>query len=131
MRIVDGKKYLKKEIDGCVEIDGKGWDSYDGRNMQWYRLKYNPECDLVILDADNSGNYHGTYNTWYFTSPEAFKYWCEDSERDWSELLGDVDEENAAAVQFVARILGEDEKTRQPKSAATKEKHMDEPEMDI
>lgn len=99
MRIVNGKKFYAAEIKKCVKIDNDGWDSYDGRNKQWYTLKYNPECGLVILKADNSGDCYGNYETRYFASPEEFvsEYGIDEVGR----LLGDIDEENEAVMHFV------------------------------
>lgn len=99
MRIVNGKKFYATEIKNCVRIDNKGWNHYNGRNYQWYTLKYNPDCGLVILDADNSGDCYGDYGTYYFASPREFvnEYGIDKVGR----LLGDVDEDNKAAMHFI------------------------------
>lgn len=105
MRIVNGKKFYKKDEEEAVRIDGKGWNTYNGRNKQWYSLEYNPNCGLVILSADNSGDCYGDYSTKYFSSPKEFEYYCEDCGKSWEELMGDIDEENEAAIKFVDAII--------------------------
>ena len=102
MRIVNGKKLYKQDIDACVSLHFDGWDSYNGRNHQWYNVKYNPECGLVILDADNSGDCYGDYETRYFSSPAKFREWCQDHDRSLPRLMGDIDEDNEAQMAFVA-----------------------------
>jgi hypothetical protein len=106
MRIIDGKKFYQKEIDAAERIDNDGWDSYNGQNYQWYTLKYNPKCGLVQLIADNSGSCYGDYEKRYFSSPRAFANYCNMIDRDWTELLGDIDENNVAVMDFVDKILG-------------------------
>lgn len=101
MRIVNGKKFYQKQIDKCVKIDGDGWNTYNGSNYQWYTLLYNPECGLVILDADNSGDCNGNYTTEYYSSPEDFMERCGRSCNSVEKLLGDIDEENEALMKFV------------------------------
>lgn len=114
MRIVDGKRFYAAQIRAAVRIDNDGWDRYDGRNWQWYTLRYNPDCGLVILEADNSGDCYGDYETRYFSSPAAFRAWAQPEEaeygwqptRDVEALLGDIDEGNAAALAFVNAFFG-------------------------
>ena len=105
MRIINGKKFLKAEMDRAVRIDDNGWDKYNGQNYQWYTLKYDPESGLVILDANNSGDCYGDYKTRYFESPEAFATWCNQASRNWQKLLGDIDESDTAAMAFVAALV--------------------------
>lgn len=106
MKIVNGKKFYAVDIKAAQRIDGNGWDHYDGQNWQWYSLFYNPSCGLVVLQADNSGSCYGDYTDRYFDSPAAFKAWCESSScRDWAELMGDIDEQNECALDFIAHML--------------------------
>lgn len=106
MKIVNGKKFYAADIKAAQRIDGNGWDRYNGQNWQWYSLFYNPSCGLVVLQADNSGSCYGDYTDRYFDSPAAFKAWCESSScRDWAELMGDIDEQNECALDFIAHML--------------------------
>ena len=105
MKIINGKRFYKKEIDAAVSIPSAGWDRYDGSNYQWYCLKYNPDCGLVILDANNSGDCYGDYATRYFDSPASFADWCQERGRSWEKLLGEIDEENEPAMQFAEALL--------------------------
>lgn len=102
MRIVNGKKFCAEEIKKCVKIDNDGWDRYNGQNYQWYTLGYNPECGLVILYASNSGDCNGDYGTYYFASPIDFvnEYGIDKVEK----LLGEIDENNEAALHFVSAL---------------------------
>ena len=110
MRIINGKRFYKKEIDAAVIIHANGWNSYNGRNHQWYYLKYNPDCGLVILDADNSGDCYGDYATRYFDSPTSFANWCKAHDRSWEKLLGEIDEENETAMQFAEALLASNQR---------------------
>ena len=101
MRIINGKKFYKKDMDATVNLGFDGWDSYNGQNYQWYSVHYNPSCGLVILDASNSGDCYGDYETRYFDSPVAFRNWCNEEYRSLPDLMGNVDEDNEAAMQFV------------------------------
>ena len=108
MKIVNGKKFYAADINAARRIDNDGWDSYDGQNWQWYSLLYNPACGLVILKANNSGACYGDYTDHWFESPEAFRAWCESAfpvARDWAALLGEIDEQNECALDFVAHML--------------------------
>lgn len=106
MKIVNGKKFYAADIKSARRIDGNGWDSYNGRNWQWYSLFYNPACGLVILKANNSGDCYGDYSDRCFESPEAFRAWCESSfAYDWGALLGEIDEQDNCALDFVAHML--------------------------
>lgn len=106
MKIVNGKKFYAADIKAARRIDGNGWDSYNGRNWQWYSLFYNPACGLVILKANNSGDCYGDYKDRYFENPEAFRAWCESSfAYDWGPLLGEIDEQDNCALDFVAHML--------------------------
>lgn len=102
MRIVNGKKFYKKDIDACVSLHFNGWDYYNGRNYQYYSVRYNPECGLVILDADNSGDCYGDYETRYFSTPAKFRAWCNETGRSLEKLMEDLDEDNEAHMAFVA-----------------------------
>lgn len=104
MRIVEGKKFYKKEIDAVVQIDGDGWDKYNGQNYQWYSLYYNPECGLVVLKANNNGDCYGDYKDRYFASPKSFFSWAQQCERTIGELMGNIDESNEAAMKFVNEV---------------------------
>jgi len=105
MRIVNGKKFYKKDIDAAKPLDFNGWDSYDGRNHQWYSVHYNPECGLVILYADNSGDCYGDYKDRYFASPQKFAEWVREcTSHSLSKLFGDVDESDEVAMKFVSEI---------------------------
>jgi hypothetical protein len=106
---------MKKDIDKAVTIDNFEGSS-NGRNIQWYTLKYNPECGLTILEADNSGDCYGDYGTYYFDSPKRFA-----QEKGYgfaARLLGDVDESDEAAMKF-SEILFENGK----KSVMNKDKY--------
>lgn len=106
MKIVNGKKFYAADIKAARRIDGNGWDSYNGRNWQWYSLFYNPACGLVVLKANNSGDCYGDYTDRYFENPEAFRAWCEAHfEHDWAALLGEIDEQDNYALDFVAHML--------------------------
>lgn len=105
MRIIDGKRFYKKDIDAAKKIEANGWNSNRGSNKQWYHLRYNPDCGYVELDADNSGDCYGDYNTYYFSSPKQFLRWCQATGRNWEELLGDIDESDAVAMQFVDELV--------------------------
>lgn len=106
MKIVNGKKFYAADIKAARRIDGNGWDSYNGQNWQWYSLFYNPACGLVILKANNSGDCYGDYTDRYFENPEAFRAWCEAHfGHDWAALLGEIDEQDNCALDFVAHML--------------------------
>lgn len=112
MRIVNGKKFYKREIDAAQKLGFSGWDTYNGQNYQWYTVLYNPDCDLVILDANNSGNCFGDYETYYFDSPIAFFKWADEENArgygqywDLAKLFGDVDEANETEMGFVGKFV--------------------------
>lgn len=106
MKIVNGKKFYAADIKAARRIDGNGWDRYNGQNWQWYSLFYNPACGLVILKANNSGDCYGDYTDHYFENPEAFRAWCETPFlNDWAALLGEIDEQDNCALDFVAHML--------------------------
>lgn len=108
MKIVNGKKFYAADYEAAKRIDGKGWDNYDGQDWQWYSLYYNPACGLVVLEGDNSGSCYGDYSIRWFESPEAFRAWYEAAlpvARDWGALLGEIDEQNECALDFVAHML--------------------------
>ena len=105
MRIVNGKKFYQKEIEACHLIAADGWDHYNGRNMQWYRILYNPDCGLVVLKASNSGDCYGDYQDRYFISPRAFAEWADSVEREVGELLGDINEDDPIAMAFAKEIF--------------------------
>jgi len=110
---VNGRKVLKSEHDGMQKIDGNGWDSYDGRNHQWYTLKAKqlPDGILYCLDANNSGDCYGNYETcWFFGGKNLMRYIAEryepyESARDaLGKLLGrDIPEDN----ELVAAVLAD------------------------
>lgn len=104
MRIIEGKKFYKREIDAAVRIDGDGWDHYNGQSWQWYTLKYNPECGLVILVANNSGDCYGDYKDRYFATPKSFVMWADNHNRSIGELMGDIDETNETAMGFANEV---------------------------
>lgn len=110
MRIINGKKFYKKDIDAAVQLPCVGWNHYNGQNYQWYTLSYNPDCDLVILSASNSGDCYGDYATRYWDSPKAFRMWAENPYRDDTieELLGDIDEDNDVLMKFVNALYEEE-----------------------
>ena len=106
MKIVNGKKFYATDIKAAKRIDNNGWDRYDGQNWQWYSLFYNPACGLVILKANNSGGCYGDYTDRYFESHEAFRAWCEAHYgHDWAALLGEIDEQDNCALDFVVHML--------------------------
>lgn len=106
MKIVNGKKFYAADIKAAKRIDGNGWDSYNGRNWQWYSLFYNPACGLVVLKANNSGDCYGDYTDRYFENPGAFRAWCEAHFwHDWAALLGEIDEQDNCVLDFVAHML--------------------------
>ena len=122
MKIVNGKKIYAADYKATERIDGNGWDSYDGQNWQWYSLSYNPACGLVVLEAYNSGSCSGDDSDRWFDSPEAFRAWCEASfpvARDWAALLGEIDEQNECALDFVAHMLAGRETVPAPMTADT------------
>ena len=106
MRIVNGKRFTSAQFKAAKRIDDKGWDT-SGRNKQWYSLLYNKDCGLVILDADNSGDYYGDYKTRYFDSPASFAEWCAEYDRDLTALLGNIDEKDEDAMAFVNAVFPE------------------------
>lgn len=106
MKIVNGKKFYAADYGAAKRIDNNGWDRYDGQNWQWYSLFYNPACGLVVLEASNSGSCCGDYSDRWFESPEAFRAWCEAHlGHDWAALLGEIDEQDNCALDFVAHML--------------------------
>lgn len=106
MKIVNGKKFYAADIKAARRIDGNGWDRYNGQNWQWYSLFYNPACGLVILKGNNSGDCYGDYTDRYFENPESFRAWCEAPfAHDWAALLGEIDEQDNCALDFVAHML--------------------------
>jgi hypothetical protein len=107
MRIINGKRFYKADIDKAVRIDSNGWDNYDGNNYQWYTLLYEPKTGYVELDGNNSGSCYGDYKTRYFDSPESFLRWCNMCERDWGQLLGEINEDNAIVMDFIDKIQGD------------------------
>lgn len=104
MKIINGKKFYKKQEDEAINLDCEGWDHYDGQNYQWYSLYYNPDCGLVILKAHSTSCF-GDHKTRYFDCPEAFRKWCEEKHRDWEDLFGEIDEDNKIAMGFVDKLL--------------------------
>ena len=110
MKIINGKKFYKRDIDAAEKVDGSGWDSYDGNYYQWYSLLYDPQSGYVCLDAGNSGNCFGDYSTKEYASLEDFFADAVETERDVGELLGDIDEDNslraAVAERWVAFCAG-------------------------
>lgn len=109
MRIINGKRFYQKDIDKAEELPFKGWDSYDGRNQQWYTVRYNPDCGLTILEANNSGDCYGDYGERYYESPRAFyNAECVANDynygRDFEKLIGDVDEDNELAMKFLEAL---------------------------
>ena len=72
MRIVNGKKFYKKDIDACVSLHFDGWDYYNGQNYQYYAVRYNPECGLVVLEGSNSGDFYGDYEKIQLVVGEGF-----------------------------------------------------------
>ena len=106
MRIINGKKFYKKDIEAATRLPFNGWDSYNGQNYQWYSVYYNPDCGLTILSASNSGDCYGDYGDRYYESPKAFyNAECVGDEysygRSFEKLIGDVDEDNELAMQFI------------------------------
>lgn len=108
MRIINGKRFYKAQMDKAIKIDRDGWDTYDGRNYQWYTLKYEPESGYVELNGNNSGSCYGDYKDRYFDSPASFAAWCNRCERSWSDLLGEIDEDNPVVMKFVNTILNKE-----------------------
>ena len=104
MRIINGKKFMKKDMERAVKIDKNGWDRYNGQNWQWYTLKYDTETGYTELDASNSGSCYGDYNTYRFESPKSFLAWCNETDRNWEELLGDIDENDVIVTKFIEEI---------------------------
>ncbi len=110
MRIINGKKFYKKDMDAAVSLPFDGWDTYDGRNYQWYSVRYNPACGFVALCANNSGDCYGDYEDRYYDSPASFRRAeCDEYSggRSFERLIGDVDETNAIAMQFIDAALAE------------------------
>lgn len=105
MRIIEGKKFYKADMDKAVKIDNDGWDSYNGRNKQWYSLYYEPNIGYVALVGSNSGDCYGDYDTYRFASPKSFAKYCKETNRDWTELLGEIDEANPVVMRFVDEIM--------------------------
>lgn len=96
----------KPQVNPHTQIDQDGWDTYNGRNHQWYSLYYDPNSGFVKLDADNSGDCYGNYNTLYFANPKSFANYCNQIDADWTTLLGDIDEDNLTVITFVDAIMG-------------------------
>lgn len=97
MIIANGEKIMAAEIAQKQKIDNNGWDSYDGRNHQWYSLYCIPRKNgklSYMLDANNSGNCYGDYTTKYFGCAKDFLVYCNALERSVAELLGNIDENN-------------------------------------
>ena len=107
MRIVNGKKFYKKDMDAALVLPFSGWDFYNWRNHQWYTVRYNPDCGYTCLIADNSGDCYGDYEDRYFSSPREFYRWAREHNRDVDALIGDVPEDNAAAMRFVEEMYKE------------------------
>ena len=105
MRIINGKKFYKRDIDAAVKLNFDGWDRDNGQDKQWYSVCYNPDCGLTILCANNSGSCYGDYKDRYFDSPASFKKWAVMKNRDIEELIGDVDESDELAMKFVRELF--------------------------
>ena len=115
MRIINKKKFYKKDMDAAVALPFKGWDAYNGRNYQWYTVKYNPDCGYVEVNASNSGDCYGDYEDRYYDSPAAFYRDVSRGGyggRSFSELIGDLDEDNAVAMRFVDEALSGKEEAK-------------------
>jgi len=110
MRIIDGKRFYAKDMAAAVAIDKDGWDSYDGRNHQWYTLLYDRTSGYTELCANNSGDCYGDYTDRYFSSPMSFYAWAMRNERDIEALLGNVAENDADAMDFCGKIWPENDK---------------------
>lgn len=106
MKIIDGKKFYKADMERAKCISNDGWNSYNGQNWQWYWLKYDAKTGYTMLEANNSGDCYGDYSDRDFASPESFAEWCREHDRSWEKLLGEIDENDEAAMDFVDRILG-------------------------
>lgn len=105
MKIINGKKFYKRDMDAAVRVDGNGWDHNNGRNVQWYELLWDQGSGYVCLDADNSGDCYGDYSTREFDSPEAFFEWASASGRDVERLLGDINEDDSVEMDFADRYI--------------------------
>lgn len=105
MKIINGKKFYKRDMDAAVRVDGQGWNTNSGSNVQWYKLLWEPTSDYTCLDADNSGSCYGDYSTIEFDSPEAFFAWAKNARKDVASLLGDIDEGDSAKMDFADRYV--------------------------
>lgn len=103
MKVINGKKFYKRAIDAAVRVDCGGWDSYNGRNTQWYSLWYDPQSGYVCLDAKNSGDCFGDYDPKEYASLEEFFAAAVESERDVGTLLGTIDEADPVRVEVAER----------------------------
>lgn len=97
MRIINGKKFYQEQIEACKEIESKGWDRDVGGFMKWCNLKYNPDCELVVLYTTSSWG----VDTQYFSSPEDFVN--EYGREEVGELLGDINESDPIVMDFVEK----------------------------
>jgi hypothetical protein len=109
MRIIGKERFTAAQEREMKRIDDGGWNSNDGQNQQWYSLYYHLATGIVKLSGENSGSCYGDYNSTYYASPKTFASLYDGNySKDWRDLLGDIDEGNAAAMEFVEEILGED-----------------------
>lgn len=105
MKIINGKKFYKKDMDAAVQIGGGGWNHSNGRNVQWYYLGYDPNSGYTVLDADNSGDCYGDYGTYEFASLEEFFLWAKACDRDVGKLLGDIDEDDTVKMEVAEQYV--------------------------
>jgi hypothetical protein len=115
MMYVNGRKVLKSESEKMMKIDADGWDSYDGRNHQWYslRAKQLPDGILYCLDANNSGDCYGDYKTRWFFGGEKLMQWIsekynpyETAKEAFGRLLGNDISENDELINAVLADCG-------------------------
>lgn len=121
MKVINGKKFYKREIDAAVRVDGDGWDRNNGRNTQCYSLWYEPKSGYVRLDADNSGDCYGDYSTKEYASLEEFFAASAKSNADVGELLGTIDEDDPVRVEVADRWAAFCEGQRRGKKRASPE----------
>jgi hypothetical protein len=113
MRIINGTKFYARDINAAIVVAED--THYNGRNYQWYTIKYHQPSGYCVVIAQNSGDCFGDYGNRYYDCPENMYKgeggmypgdgWDVD---DYAGMVGKIDEEAddiAIKVDFMARIL--------------------------
>lgn len=98
MRIINGKRFYKKDMDAAVLLPFDGWDKCGTE----HKIYYNPECGFVRVSYNDYS--YCIYRDSYYDSPASFvRHECDDyyPGHSFEELIGDVDEDNEVAMQFI------------------------------